>query len=50
MTKRETKKKSSFALKNVVSTFRPLELLHTDLFDFVRTTSIGGKKIWTCQC
>jgi len=30
--------------KNVFSTFRPLELLHIDLFGPVKTTSINGKK------
>ena len=30
--------------KNVVSTSRPLELLHIDLFGPVKTASISGKK------
>ena len=29
-------------MKNVVSTTRPLELLHMDLFDPSKTTSLGG--------
>ena len=33
-----------FRSKNVVSTSRPLELLHLDLFGPTRTTSLGGKK------
>ena len=36
--------KSSFHSKNVVSTTRPLELLHLDLFDPTRTASLGGRK------
>jgi len=36
--------KSSFHSKNVVSTTRPLELLHLDLFGPTRTVSLGGKK------
>src|ERR1044072_7979031 len=36
--------KRSFKAKNVVSTSRPLELLHTDLFGPVKTASINGKK------
>src|ERR1043165_3258406 len=36
--------KTSFKSKNVVSTSRPLELLHIDLFGPVKTTSIRGKK------
>jgi len=34
--------KNSFKLKNIVSTSRPLELLHMDLFGPSRTMSIGG--------
>ncbi|CAJ2666514.1 unnamed protein product [Trifolium pratense] len=36
--------KSSFKPKNIVSTSRPLELLHIDLFGPVNTASINGKK------
>ncbi|KAK2395594.1 putative mitochondrial protein [Trifolium repens] len=36
--------KSSFKNKNIVSTSRPLELLHIDLFGPVSTASINGKK------
>ena len=36
--------KSSFKNKNIVSTTRPLELLHIDLFGPVSTASINGKK------
>ena len=36
--------KKPFKAKNVVSTTRPLELLHIDLFGPVKTESIGGKK------
>ena len=36
--------KPPFKSKNVVSTSRPLELLHIDLFGLVKTTSITGKK------
>ena len=36
--------KSSFHSKNVVSTTRPLELLHLDLFRPTKTTSLGGRK------
>ncbi|CAJ2653255.1 unnamed protein product, partial [Trifolium pratense] len=36
--------KSSFKPKNIVSTSRPLELLHIDLFGPVQTASINGKK------
>ena len=36
--------RNSFKSKNVISTFRPLELLHIDLFGPIRTTSLGGKK------
>src|SRR3954465_14737860 len=34
----------AFKSKNVVSSSRPLELLHIDLFGPVKTTSINGKK------
>ena len=36
--------KVPFKAKNVVSTSRPLELLHIDLFGPVKTESIGGKR------
>ena len=36
--------KSSFYSKNVVSTTRPLKLLHLDLFGPTRIASLGGKK------
>jgi hypothetical protein len=36
--------KTSFKTKNIVSTSRPLELLHIDLFGQVSTASINGKK------
>ncbi len=36
--------KTSFKPKHVVSTSKPLELLHIDLFGPVSTTSINGKK------
>ena len=36
--------KSSFKSKNIVSTTRPLELLHMDLFGPISTTSLGGKR------
>ena len=35
--------KSSFHSKNFISTSRPLQLLHMDLFGPSRTTSLGGK-------
>ena len=35
--------KISFKFKNIVSTSRPLELLHMDLFGPTRITSLGGK-------
>ena len=35
--------KASFKNKNFISTSRPLELLHMDLFGPSRTTSLGGK-------
>ena len=34
--------KSSFKLKNVVSTLRPLELIHMDLFGPTRVASLCG--------
>jgi len=34
--------KNSFKLKNVISSSKPLELLHMDLFGPSRTTSLGG--------
>jgi len=34
--------KHSFKLKSVVSTSKPLELLHMDLFGFSRIMSLGG--------
>ena len=34
--------KSSFKLKTVVSTSRPLELIHMDLFGPTRVASLGG--------
>ena len=36
--------KSSFKPKNCVSTSRPLQLLHIDLFGLARTMSISGKQ------
>ena len=36
--------RNTFKLKNIVSTIRPLELLHMDLFRPTRTTSLGGKR------
>ena len=41
MSKRKTKK-SSFHSKNVISTSKPLELLHMDLFGPSRTKIFGG--------
>ncbi|KAL5560474.1 hypothetical protein UlMin_036685 [Ulmus minor] len=35
--------KSSFKSKKMISTSRPLELLHLDLFGHMRTASLGGK-------
>ena len=35
--------KSSFKIKIFISTSRPLELLHMDLFEPSMTTSRGGK-------
>lgn len=36
--------RSSFKVKNIVSTSKPLQLLHMNLFGPTRTASIGGKK------
>jgi len=36
--------KKSFTSKNEVSTFRPLQLLHLDLFGPTRTVSTNGKR------
>ena len=36
--------KPAFKSKNVVSTSKPLELLHVDLFGPVKTASVSGKK------
>ena len=36
--------KNNFKPKNIVSTTRPLELLHIDLFGPTRTTSLGEKR------
>ena len=36
--------KFSFRPNNVVSIIRPLELLHMDLFELIRTLSFGGKR------
>ena len=38
---KEKQSKSSFNLKNVVSTSRPLELIHMDLFGPTRVASLG---------
>ncbi|WRX26838.1 Reverse transcriptase [Theobroma cacao] len=35
--------RTSFKTKKVVSTSRPLELMHIDLFGLISTTSLGGK-------
>ena len=43
LVKWESKSKSLLKTKNFISTFRPLELLHMDLFDPSRTPSLGGK-------
>ena len=40
----EKQTRKSFKSKNVVSTTRPLELLHLDLFGPTRTTSLGGSR------
>nr|XP_018623550.1 uncharacterized protein LOC108943686 [Nicotiana tomentosiformis] len=36
--------KNSFKTKDIVSTSKPLQLIHMDLFGPTRTTSIGGKR------
>ena len=36
--------RNSFKLKNCVSTTRPLEMLHVDLYGPMRITSRGGKR------
>jgi len=36
--------RSSFKGKDIVSTSKPLQLLHMDLFGLTRTASIGGKR------
>ena len=36
--------KTLFSSKNSISTSRPLELLHIDLFGLTRITSISGKR------
>ncbi|XP_075098897.1 uncharacterized protein LOC142175799 [Nicotiana tabacum] len=36
--------RSSFKFKNIVSTSKPLQLLHMDLFGLTRTASISGRK------
>ena len=36
--------RNSFESKNIVSTTRPLEMLHIDLFGPTRRTSLGEKK------
>ena len=36
--------RNSFKSKNIVSTTRPLEMLHIDLFWSTRTISLGEKK------
>ena len=36
--------RGKFKSKNLISTSRPLELLHMDLFGPTRTTSLGGMK------
>ena len=36
--------KTSFKSKDVISTTRPLELLHLDLFDPIKRQSLGRKK------
>jgi len=42
MSKGETSLKNSFKIKNVVSSLKPLELIHMDLFGPSRTMSLGG--------
>ena len=41
---RDKQTKSSFYSKNIVSTTKPLELLHLDIFGLLRTVSLGCKK------
>jgi len=41
---RGTQVKSSFKIKDLVSTQRPFELLHINLFGPDRTTSLSGKR------
>jgi len=41
--------RKSFNLKNRVSTSKPLELLHMDLFGPSRTMSLGGN-LYACSC
>ena len=41
--------KSSFKSKNVVSTTRPFELIHMDLFGPTRTKS-RREEVWTSYC
>jgi len=36
--------KNSFTNKNIVSTSRPLQLLHIDLFGLTRTVCTSGKR------
>ena len=36
--------KTSFKAKDIVSTSKPLELIHMDLFGPSRTLSLGGKR------
>ena len=36
--------RSSFKVKDIVSTTKPLQLLHMDLFGPTKTASIGGKR------
>ena len=40
---KESIKNSSFQSKNLISTTRPLEILHMDLFGFSSTLSLGRK-------
>ena len=39
----EKQTRNAFKSKHIISTFRPLELIHIDLFGPTRTTSLGGK-------
>jgi hypothetical protein len=36
--------------KNTMTTTRPLEILHMDLFDPIAYISISSNKIWSCYC